>query len=110
MMRCRVFGEQKDIVVIEVAGKEAIEIPAADAIVKLWFSDGTILGIKYGKYSLQYPNLWKIRIINRGREKHQHHQRFTETLLYNSDVYETEAEWLRYEVIHRTYYTGDDKA
>ena len=108
-MRCRVFGEQKDTVVIEVAGKDAIEIPAADAIVKLWFSDGTILGIKYGKYSLQYPNLWKIRIINQGREQYQHHQRFTETLLYNSDVYETEAEWLRYEVISRTYYAGDAK-
>jgi hypothetical protein len=109
-MKTKVFAEQKDIVVIEVAGKDTIEITAADAIVKLWFSDGTVLGIKYGKHSLQYPNLWKIRIINQGKEKYVHKQRFTETLLHNSDVYETEAEWLRYEVIPRSTYKGDIKA
>ncbi len=108
MMRCRVFGEQKDTVVIEVAGKEAINIPAADAIVKLWFSGGAILGIKYGEHSLQYPNLWKIRIINQGKEKYVYKPHFTETLLYNSDTYETEAELLNYKVIPRTYYNGDD--
>lgn len=107
-MKTKVFGEQKDIVVLEVADKDTIEISAANSIVKLWFSDNTVLGIKYGKHSLQYPNLWKIRIINQGTEKYIYKQRFTETLMYNSDVYETDAERLRYEVISRTYYTGDD--
>jgi hypothetical protein len=109
-MKTRVFGEQKDKVVIETEGRDATKIPAANSIVKLWFSDGTILGIKYGKDSLMYPNIWHIRIINQGREKYIYRQCFQETLLYYSDVYETEAEWLRYEVIHRSTYKGDIKA
>jgi hypothetical protein len=107
MMKCRVFGEQTNVVVIE-SGGQTLEFYCNDSIVKLWFSDGTVLGIKYGKHSLQYPNLWKIRIINQGKEKYVYKQCFTETLLYNSDTYETEAELVDYEVIPRTYYVGDD--
>lgn len=106
-MKTKVFGEQTNVVVIE-AGGQIIELYCNDSIVKLWFSDGTILGIKYGKQSLQYPNLWKIRIINQGREKYIYNQRFNETLLYNTDTYETEAKLVNYEVIPRTCYVGDD--
>ena len=107
MMKCKVFGEQIDIVVVELAGNKTIEIPAADSIVKLWLSDGTVLGIKYGKYSMLYPNIWHIKILNQGREKYSYRQCFQETLLYYSDVYETEAELVRYEVIPRRAYNGD---
>jgi hypothetical protein len=109
-MKTKVFGEQKDTVVIEAEGRDAIKIPAANSIVKLWFSDGTLLGIKYSNDSLLYPNIWQIRILNQGRGKYIYRQCFQETLLYYSDVYETEAEWLRYEVIPRSTYKGDIKA
>lgn len=105
-MKTRVFGEQKDTVVIEVAGKDNIEISAINSIVKLLFSDGTVLGIKYGKDSLMYPNIWKIRVIVQGREKHNYLQCFNETLLHYSDVYETEAELIKYKVIPRSDYKG----
>lgn len=109
-MKTKVFGEQKDTVVIEAEGKDTIEIPAANSIVKLWFSDGTVLGIKYGKDSLLYPNIWHIRILNNGRAPYRYKQCFQETLLYYSDVYETYAELVRYEVIIRSTYKGDNKA
>lgn len=109
-MKTKIFGEQKDIVVIEADSGDAIEIPAADSIVKLWFSDGTILGIKYGKDSLLYPNIWHIRVINQGREnRYIYRQCFKETLLYYSDEYETEAELIRYEVVPRSVYKGEGK-
>ena len=64
-MKVKVFGEQKDTVVIETKGKDTIEVPAANSIVKLWLSDGTILGVN-GKDSLLYPNIWHIKILNQG--------------------------------------------
>lgn len=108
-MKAKVFGEQKSTVVIEATGSEAVEIPAANSIVKLWFSDGTVLGIKYGKDSILYPNIWHIRIINKGREEYIYSQCFKETLLYYSDVFETEAELVRYEVTPRSPYKGEEK-
>ena len=69
MMKCKVFGDQKDTVVVEMLGKPPFEIKAADAIVKLWFSDGAIIGIKYGKHSKLYPNIWNIRVLNKGSKK-----------------------------------------
>jgi hypothetical protein len=107
-MKCKVFGDQKDTVVVEMASRHPFEIKAADAIVKLWFSDGTILGIKYGKYSKLYHNIWNIRILNKGSKNYNYTQCFKETLLNYSDVYETEAELLNYRIIPRTYYVGDD--
>jgi hypothetical protein len=108
-MKTKVFGEQNDMVVIEVEGKTALEIPVTDSIVKLWLSDGTILGVKYGKDSILYPNIWHLRIINQGRENYIYRQCFQKTLLYYSDVYETEAELVRYEVIPRSSYKGEEK-
>lgn len=105
-MKTRVFGEQKDVVIIEVAGKDAIEVPAVNSIVKLWFSDGTVLGIKYGKDSLMYPNIWNIRILSQGSAEHNYKQCFRETLLYYSDVYETEAELVECNVITMSDYEG----
>ena len=110
-MKTRVFGEHKDTVVIETVGRDAIEIPATNSIVKLWFSDGTVLGVKYGKDSILYPNIWHIRVIDQGREKYSYHQCFQETLLYYSDIYEIEAELVRYEVIPRSLrstYKGEE--
>jgi hypothetical protein len=105
----RVFGEQKDRVVIEATGNDALEIYATDAIFKFWFSDGTVIGIKYGKDSVLYPNIWHVKVLNQGTAPFIYSQCFRETLLYYSDVYETEAELVRYEVIPRTYYQGDNK-
>ena len=109
MFKTRVFGEQTDLVVIELAGKPTVEIPAANSIVKLWFSDGTILGVKYGKHSKLYPNIWNIRVLNKGSEHNFiYRQCFRATLLHYSDIYETDAELLNYKVITRTNYAGDD--
>ena len=107
ILKTRIFGEQKDTVVVEVAGKYTVEIHAVNSIAKLWLSDETVLGIKYSKDSIMYPNIWHIRVINQGQEKYIYRQCFQETLLYYSDVYETDAELVRYEVIPRSTYKGD---
>ena len=107
-MKTKIYGEGSGTVVIEVPGKKPTEIHAADSIFKFWFSDGTVFGIKYGKYSKLYPNIWHITILNKGTASFAYKQCFKETLLYNSDVYEIDAELTRYEVMPKSYYTGDD--
>ena len=108
-MKTKIYGEGSGTVVIEVPGKKPTEIHAVDSIFKFWFSDGTVFGIKYGKYSKIYPNIWHIKILNQGTASFAYKQCFKETLLYYSDVFETEAELVRYEVIPRSPYKGEEK-
>jgi hypothetical protein len=100
-MKTKLYGEQQNTVVIEREGRDTIEIQAADATVKLWFSDGTVLGIKYGKYSMLYPRIWQVKVLAQGHASFVYTQCTRETLLNYSDVYETDAELLEYEVILR---------
>ena len=106
-MKSRVFGEGKDTVIIETIDDTFEVVLTKDAIVKMWFSDGTILGIKYDKYSKIYPNIWHIKVLNQGYNNYIYKQCYKETLLYNSDVYETDAWLVHYRIIPRTYDTGD---
>jgi hypothetical protein len=103
-MKTKVFGKCTDTVIIESNGRADIELPAADAIIKLWFSDGTVLGIQYGRYSKLYPNIWHIKILNQGPAAYTYRQLFEKSLLYNSDIYETDAELINYKKIPRTYF------
>lgn len=103
-----VFGEHNDTVVIETAGKRTFEIPAKDAIVKLWFSDGTILGIKYSTTSKIWKDMWKIRVLCNGDRPWVFRQINTATLSQYSDEYTVEADLVNYKVIPRTHYSGDD--
>lgn len=103
-MNTRVYGEQTDVVVIEVANK-AVQVNCIDSIVKLWFSDGAVLDIKYGAGTL-YPDIWKIRVLNPGSEPHMFKQIYKATALYYSDEYETEAFLLDYKVIPISKYFG----
>lgn len=108
MYRTCVFGKQHDTVVIETEGKHPHEIKAEDAIIKLWFSDGTILGIKYSTSSKIWKNMWKIRVLNQGSNAWSFRQINNPTLLEYSDEYTVEAELVNYKIIPRTHYKGDD--
>lgn len=114
MYRTRVFGEQTDTVVIETEGKHSHEIKAKDAIVKLWFSDGTILGIQYNTRSKIWKDTWKIIVLNRGFQHWAFHQINNPTfqinnptLTYYSDEYTLDADLVNFKVIPRTHYDGD---
>jgi hypothetical protein len=106
--KTKVYGVETDKVVIETEGKHPFEIKAQDAIVKLWFSDGTVLGLKYSTRSKIWANLWKIRVLNRGTKEWAFRQIERPTLLHYSDEYTLDAELVNYCVTPRTYYTGDD--
>jgi hypothetical protein len=107
-MRTRIFGEQTDTVVIDhYEGAFETKIKCADSIVKIWLSDGTILGLKYGKDSKLYPNIWNIRVLQQGYAEFKYTQCYNETLLCYSDTFEIEAELNDYEVIPRSRYEGD---
>lgn len=108
MYKTRVFGERTDTVVIETVGKHPHKIEAKDAIVKLWFSDGTILGIKYSTRSKIWKNMWKIMVLNQGSNAWSFRQINNPTLLEYSDEYTVEAELVNYKIIPRTHYKGDD--
>ena len=108
MYKTKVYGEQHDTVVIETEGKHPHEIKAEDAIVKLWFSDGTVLGIKYSTRSKIWRNMWKIRVLNQGTNAWSFRQINNHTLLCYSDEYTIEAELVNYKIIPRTHYKGDD--
>lgn len=110
MHRTRVFGKLHDTIVIETGGKPPYEIKAEDAIVKLWFSDGTILGIKYGNRSKIWKNMWKIRVLNQGSNAWSFRQINNPTEVEYSDEYTVEAVLVNYKIIPRTHYTGDDMA
>lgn len=107
MYRTRVFGEQTDTVVIETEGKRLHEIKAKDAIVKLWFSDGTILGIQCNTCSKLWKDVWKIRVLNRGFQHWAFHQINNPALTYYSDEYTLDADLINFKVIPRTRYDGD---
>lgn len=110
-MKTRIEGHTKDSILI-TSGEEQRVVECQDAIVKLWLSSGTILGIKYG--NMLYPNIWKIRVIYGPVDKHYDHY-FAENLLDHfdssdcclSDVFETEEEVIMMQVIPRTHYKGD---
>lgn len=106
--RTVVFGEHNDTVIIETYGKRMLEIPAHDAIVKLWFSDGTILGIKYSATSKIWKDMWKIRVLSQGTGIWAFRKIYTRTQQQYSDEYTLEAELVNYKVIPRTHYLGDD--
>ena len=108
MYKTKVYGKQHDTVVVDVYNKHPYEIVAEDAIVKLWFSDGTVLGIKYGTRSKIWKNMWKIRVLNRGTNAWTFRQVFDQTLLQYSDEYAVDAELVNFKVIPRTHYNGDD--
>lgn len=108
MYKTKVFGQQTDTVVIETEGKHIHELFAEDAIVKLWFSDGTVLGLKYGKHSELWPNMWKIRVLNKGTAHWAFRQIYNPTPEEYSDEYILEADLVNFKVIPRTHYSGDE--
>ena len=109
-MKTRIEGHTKNSILI-TSGKDQRVIECQEAIVKLWLSSGTILGIKYG--NMLYPNIWKIRVIYGpvdSRYTHYleegQHDHFDKSDACLSDVFETEEEIIMMQVIPRTHYKG----
>lgn len=104
----KVFGVDNDKVIIDTRGKAPYEIQVKDAIVKLWLSDGTVLGIKYCD-NLLYHNIWKMRVLCGPNDKHYIHRQCFDLLngCY-SDEFETEEEVVNMRIIPRSHYMGDD--
>lgn len=104
-MNTYIVGHRDDSIIIVRNNKQEI-IPCKDAIVKLWLSSGTVLGIKYGK-GLIYKDIWKIRVLNGPMDsRYIHVQCFDKNDPWHSDRFETEEEVINWKVIPRTHYTG----
>ena len=97
-MRTKIYGVDDDTVILE-STEETIRLPAKDAIVKIWLSGGTIIGIKYSK-GMIYENVWKVRLLYGPYSKH---------IMENSeitDIFHTDEHIVNWKVIPRTYYEG----
>jgi hypothetical protein len=96
--KTKVFGRGDDIVSVETDGV-VTEFDCYKAIMKLWFSDGTVLGVKYGNQLC--PGIWKIRALTRGKESFMHHHVNNDYYGDYSDVYELDSTLIKHELIPR---------
>ena len=89
-MRTIVRGYDKTSVLIESCGKQEI-IDCENRILKLWFSDGTIIGIRFGR-SLIYPNSWKVRVLYNDTGNYYCERCSSDPDFWNTDVFMIDAE------------------
>ena len=74
-----------------------------NAIVRLLFSAGTTLGIRYG--SKLYPEVWKIRVIQEPLGAYNY-QSVCDASDGPSDIFEVDEDLVHYEVIPLSFYKG----
>lgn len=84
-MRTVVRGFDKTSVLVKCHNKQEI-IPCENFILKLWFSNGTIIGIRFGA-SLIYPNSWKIRVLYSPDDKYHCERCSSNPDFWNTDIF-----------------------
>ena len=96
----RVEGHDNKSIKITTDKSQEI-ICCENAIVRLWFSAGTSLGIRYN--SKLYPGIWKIRVIQEplGAWQLQSVYNISDGL---SDIFEVDEELINYEIIPLSFY------
>lgn len=104
-MKTSVKGQSDDTLVIH-STDEVIQIHCKDCIVKLWLSNGTILGAKYSRSAL-YPNVWKIRILHSTDDSYIYTPCWDADGTHNTDVFEADCDVVNWKVIPRSLYMGE---
>ena len=93
----RIYGASDDLVVID--GPHYYmpdEISCFDCDVRIWFDDGTIIRLHYGKDD---KAIWQIIVEKEGSLPYQLTICNDEDARIHSDVFETEAKVLRHDVL-----------
>lgn len=93
----RVYGMSDDLVEIEGAEYPYDEVGCYDSDVRIWFDDGTVIRVGYGK-----PNLgvWFVAIEDRGNADCELTLCFDENADIYSDIFEIDASFVKCEVIN----------
>lgn len=94
----RVYGASDDLVEIEGAEYPYDEVGCFDSDVRIWFDDGTIIRVGYGKNNLA---IWFIEVEKEGLANTNLFICEDETANIYSDIFEIEAKFLKCEVIHK---------
>lgn len=94
----RVYGCSDDLVEIEDAPYPYDEVGCFDSDVRIWFDDGTIIRVGYGKQNLA---VWFIAIEDRGSADCELTICDDENAEIYSDILEIDADFLKCEVIHK---------
>lgn len=94
----RVYGMSDDLVEIEGAEYPYDEVECYDRDVKIWFDDGTVIRVGYGKKDLA---VWYIEVEEKGSAKSELEICEDEDSDIYSDIFEIDANFVRCEVISK---------
>ena len=92
----RIYGVSDDLVEIEGSEYQENEICFFDAKVRIWFEDGTVILVSYGK---DCGAIWEILVEKDGPSKHEVILCYDEDADIYSDIFEIDSEIVRHEVI-----------
>ncbi len=86
--KVRVYGRSDDLIEIE-NDKNFDEIECFDNTTTIWFSDNTVIAVKYGK---EGKGIWVIKVIESGHAPRTLTPCYDEDADIYSDIFEIEAE------------------
>ena len=92
----RIYGASDDLVEIDGSEYQENEIGCYEAKVRIWFEDGTVILVTYGKQDLA---VWSIVIEKVGTAKFDLQICEDEDADIYSDIFEIDSEIVRHEVI-----------
>ena len=92
----RIYGASDDLVEIEGSEYQENEIGCFEANVRIWFKDGTVILVSYGK---DCGAIWEILVEKDGPSKHEVILCYDEDADIYSDIFEIDSEIVRHEVI-----------
>ena len=92
----RIYGASDDLVEIEDSEYQENEIGCYEAKVRIWFEDGTVILVSYGK---DCGAIWEILVEKDGPSKHEVILCYDEDADIYSDIFEIDSEIVRHEVI-----------
>lgn len=94
----RAYGMSDDLVEIEGDEYPYDEVGCYDRDVKIWFDDGTVICVGYGKQDLA---VWYIEVEEKGSAKSELEICEDEDADIYSDIFEIDANFVRCEVISK---------
>lgn len=94
----RVYGMSDDLVEIEVAEYPYDEVGCFDSDVRIWFDDGTVIRVGYGKQNL---GVWFIEVEEEGSANNELFICEDEDAEIYSDIFDIDANFVKCEVIHK---------
>lgn len=92
----KVYGYSDDLVEIDGAPYPYDEVGCYDRDVRIWFDDGTVIRVGYGKQELA---VWYIEVEEKGTAKSELQICEDEEAEIYSDIFEIEADFLKCEAI-----------